>query len=74
MANTNTLEGFKCPKCGSLQPFWIDASSVFEVWDDGTAEHQDVQWNDESGCRCWECSHAGSVKDFNKGGKDEMGA
>ena len=62
--NTNCLMGFRCPDCGSEGPFRIEGSSVFEVHDDGTEGHEDVNWDGTSNCWCPGCQRAGIVSDF----------
>ena len=64
MTNTNILEGMQCPECTSEGPFKIQAGSMFVVYDDGTDDHEDVDWYEDSYCQCGECDHAGTVKDF----------
>lgn len=54
--NTNCLEGMKCPKCGSLEPFEISARATFEVFDSGTEDYYEVAWENDSDCLCMECS------------------
>lgn len=65
--NENCLDGFKCPKCGSFGPFRIRATVSGEtlVSDDGTEGVEgDVEWADTSSCRCVDCGHAGTVREF----------
>jgi len=63
--NTNCLEGFRCPKCGSLEPFYIETNIVVKVYDSGTEEQEgDTEWDDDSYCRCGTCDFAGDVEDF----------
>ena len=50
--NTNVLEGFECPNCGSLGPFQIT----------------DVEWDDDSAVICCACTHEGTVKSFERPG------
>lgn len=64
MANTNCLEGMKCPECGSEGPFEIAASARFEVSDEGTGDYQDVEWDRHSVCVCKECGYSGQVFNF----------
>lgn len=71
--NENVLEGFNCPHCGSLSPFKIAATSVFRVYDDGTDEHGDVEWDSTSPCTCVACGHGGIVAQF-RGGTGEVSA
>jgi len=69
MSNTNCLEGFKCPKCGSEGPFWIQATIyAFVLMDDeGTLEERETEttWDKDSFFRCGECGYEGEAKDFN---------
>lgn len=65
--NENVLEGFDCPHCGSLRPFDIAATAVFRVYDDGTDEHGDVEWDDADTCTCVACGHRGTVAQFRGG-------
>lgn len=64
MANKNCLEGYRCPKCKSEGPFRIVGTSEFTVWDDGTEDHSDVQWDDDSTCVCTQCDFGGTLGDF----------
>lgn len=68
--NENCLVGWKCPKCGSEGPFYIDAvlhASIL-INDDGTME-EDVtatDWDDDSRAQCYKCDLEGVVSDFHK--------
>jgi len=62
--NNNCLEGMRCPKCKSHQPFRIAVTATSLVFDDGTDAFDDVDWDDESWCMCAECKYQGHVKDF----------
>lgn len=65
--NSNCLEGFECPACGSYGPFYIRATVTGEtlVCDDGTEGVMgDVEWDDNSACRCADCGHPGTVREF----------
>jgi hypothetical protein len=64
MANVNILEGMRCPECKREGPFKISATSLFTVYDDGTDDHEDVEWDDNSDCQCTYCDHSGTVKDY----------
>ena len=64
-ANTNCLEGMRCPECGSLEPFLISARVTVVAYDDGVAPDGDIEWEGDSGCLCKECGHSGIVSDFN---------
>lgn len=62
--NNNCLAGMSCPNCGSYGPFKIECASWFTVHDDGTDQHSDVSWDDESLCSCKSCDYGGTVEDF----------
>jgi hypothetical protein len=64
MANTNCLEGIKCPACGNKDRFRIAATAIFTVTDDGTDDYGDVVWGDGSHAECPECGLHGTLKDF----------
>ena len=72
MANSENLEGVQCPDCKSEGPFNIAASAWFSVHDDGTAEHWDVEWDDNSMCQC-SCGKNGPLRDFKTGSSTEDG-
>lgn len=65
--NENCLQGFECPECGSYGPFRIGATVSGEtlVMDDGTEGVEgDVEWSDDSTCRCTDCGHSSTVRNF----------
>lgn len=65
--NSNCLDEFECPACGSYGPFRIYATVNGEtlVMDDGTEGVEgDVEWDDTSSCRCADCGHSGKVREF----------
>jgi hypothetical protein len=66
MTNTNCLTGMQCPKCNSLEPFKIEVKTRMKVFDSGTDDHGDTEWDADSYCECCECSHCGTVADFSK--------
>lgn len=66
MANTNCLEGMQCPKCGSLEPFNIEVKAMARVYDNGTEDFREAQWDDMGYCECAECFKYGVVADFIK--------
>ena len=67
MANDNCLDGLVCPKCGSFEPFKIEASGYFLVWDEGTdGVPESTDWSDDSSCVCPKCSFFGTVADLRK--------
>jgi hypothetical protein len=64
--NVNCLAGMRCPNpaCGSHGPFQIRGEASFTVTDDGTDDYENVEWYDDSRCRCNECQHCSTVKEF----------
>lgn len=59
---------FTCPGCGNSlckgDRFRVSASSMFTVTNEGTEDHEDVEWDDDSYIECKECNHHGTVKGF----------
>lgn len=69
MANDNCLEGMICPnpECKSEGPFRIVSTLSVLVYDDGTEDDKmsgNTEWDSGSPCSCYECNHAGKVRDF----------
>ena len=64
MANKNSLEGLRCPKCKQEDVLQIAGTSLFRVVDDGTESHEDVEWDDKSYVRCPPCGFEGTLHDF----------
>ncbi len=64
--NVNCLDGIRCPKCGQEGSFRIAGSTVFEVVDDGTVGHGDVEWDDDSWTLCPACEHEGKLGEFSR--------
>ena len=62
--NVNCLEGVRCPKCGQEDTLRIEGRSVFEVIDDGTVSHADVEWCDDSWTLCPACEYEGKLGTF----------
>ena len=62
--NTNCLEGMRCPQCKALEPFDISVLCTAKVFDDGTEETHDMEWDDTNACSCPGCGHQGLVRDF----------
>jgi hypothetical protein len=64
MTNTNCLKNIKCPSCGNEESFRIAAKTIFTVTDDGTEDHGDIEWDDDSYAECVQCSRHSTSKDF----------
>lgn len=65
--NTNCLDGFQCPSCGSYGPFriYVTISGPAMIYDQGSDDCVgDAVWDDASSCECRECGHIGKVRDF----------
>jgi hypothetical protein len=65
MANSNCLEGIKCPDCGNEKAFHIQSSVVMHVTDDGTECRGDVEWDDDSYTQCCACERSAELACFN---------
>lgn len=57
---TNCLEARACPRCGQNEHFRITATSVFDLYDEGTSDHYDVEYDDDSPVRCPVCDWRGA--------------
>jgi hypothetical protein len=66
MTNTNCLDGMQCPQCKSFEPFKIAVNTVMKVFDNGTDDHGDTEWDDDSYCECGECGFFATVADFSE--------
>lgn len=66
MANTNCLQGMRCPKCGSYAPFQIHAQVWVIAYDDDVMldDSPDIEWSDTSWCTCKNCGFADEVWKF----------
>jgi hypothetical protein len=70
--NTNCLEDMICPECGSRGPFGIEMSAIIMLHDEGTDEHGDTEWDDNSACNCDDCQYKGQAGQFKAPGLDAM--
>lgn len=65
MPNENCLAGMACPKCGSEAPFHIVCTATYTFYDDGTDDdHDGIEWEQNSPCRCHMCCYQATVADF----------
>lgn len=65
MANSNCLEGLRCPECKQEDALKIVGTSLFHVIDGGTESHEDaVEWDEKSITRCPSCNFEGVLEDF----------
>ena len=59
MSNTNCLENRCCPRCGQMERFRITATSIFELTDEGTEGHEDVEYDEHATVTCSACDWFG---------------
>lgn len=62
--NSNCLDGIQCPHCLNEDSFKIAACSWFRVYDSGTDDYEDVEWDESSGIKCLECNRVGTVGEY----------
>jgi hypothetical protein len=62
--NSNCLQGLQCPVCKSSEPFRISATATILMYDDGSDEVGDIDWEQDSHIQCERCKHQGTVKTF----------
>ena len=65
--NTNCLQGFRCPKCGSYEPFNILCEAQITMCDLGSGDIGDLEWGTQSDCECLKCRYNGTVANFVNG-------
>lgn len=72
IVNDNCLVDMACPTCGSRGPFRIEVRTLVEFGDNGTTDIDgDMQWDENSFCRCLECDDTcGTVELFMVDGLD----
>lgn len=68
--NHNCLRDIACGNCGSRGGFLISGEAVFAMFDDGTSEFEDVQYESCSRAACRGCGRVGTVEDFTIRGLD----
>ena len=64
--NKNCLEGLRCPKCHSPEPMKIKGTALFTVYDSGTEEFQEAEFDldDDATIICGACGHSGNTPEF----------
>lgn len=64
--NINCLAGIQCPdpECAHTEDFYITATAVFHVTDDGTDDYQDVSWDDQANVVCGGCGYRARLERF----------
>lgn len=70
--NENCLCGFRCPACGSSEPFRIEVATIVTVFDEGGDDIEGIEWEQSSFCECCECHQHGTVAEFT-GGRSHAG-
>lgn len=61
-----------CPGCGNREGLHIQFTGTAFVDDLGSDDEGDHEWDDKSACRCGQCDHMGTVKDFTFKGLDDL--
>lgn len=64
MANTNSLEGIRCPKCKQEDAIDVCAFSQFRIIDSGADFHRDVEYDNDSHTECPSCGYHGEFQTF----------
>lgn len=64
--NVNCLRGVACPGCGQNERFYITGVSTFDVTDDGAEQTGDIEWDEDSHCRCPQCGCIDVLGKFKK--------
>ena len=64
MPNNNCLEGMKCSNCGYEDNFLIRGTATFDVYDSGSSEFTELEWERDSFCKCRSCNYHGLVREF----------
>jgi hypothetical protein len=62
--NSNCLRNIACPHCGNRESFEIEARANFIVYDDGTSEFGDVEYDPQSRAACRSCGKTGRLERF----------
>lgn len=62
--NTNCLRDMACFQCGNRESFSIIAKSNFIIFDDGTSEFGDVEYEADALMACRGCGKTGILNDF----------
>lgn len=66
------LHDMACPNCGGRRKFFISFSGTCVLNDHGSSDDGDHEWEDSSSCRCADCDHGATVKEFTIEGLDEQ--
>ena len=66
LPNVNCLEGKRCPRCGSKEPFEVVVSMRVLLYDNGTDDAEDgsIEYDDDAAARCYLCGFEGKFSDF----------
>ena len=62
--NTNMIEGWSCPGCGSLGSFLVESKVFVRISDDGIEDYRDVEWDNHNEVHCCACGDWGTVREF----------
>ena len=62
--NSGCLDGIWCPNCGSYGPFEIHGTAWFKVYDDGAWSFEELDWENDSQCKCYACHYNNDIDAF----------
>lgn len=62
--NSNCLEGYECPNCGWNDQLNIWVTTKIEMFDRGSGDHEDLDYDDNSHAECPNCGHGGALSLF----------
>jgi hypothetical protein len=65
--NENCLVGMQCPKCEQCESFGISVRTIVEMFDNGSGDHQDLEYDDDDWAECTSCNYEGTVGTFKEG-------
>ena len=64
--NCNCIVGMQCPnpKCEKAEGFRIMVTTPMEMFDNGSGENTDIEYEDDAWAECMECYHNTTVGDL----------
>jgi hypothetical protein len=64
LINKNYLQGMRCPRCGSIEPFRIASIAIVLIFDKGPDDYRNDEWVWDDFAACMECNWNGKVRDL----------
>lgn len=62
--NEGCLEGYECPRCGQHQKLYVRMITRIELFDDGTGDYTDPEFDDKSEATCSQCKFNAKLARF----------